>query len=168
MATYLKGLVIVSKPSDSFLPEDEQNIQPDSNQVPIDNVEETPQMPETKPEVTGAEVASAASETSAVPESNLPLEAQGEANGGPLGCCLGIVVGLLLTFFVITIISVLIHNGGYLGGATAPIGILGGIIGGFLGWKIGKAIYHEYELSPERRERLERLERQWRARRKKP
>jgi hypothetical protein len=158
----------VSIPSDSFLPEDEQNIQPDSNQVPITNVEETPLLPETEPEVTGPEVASAASETSAATSSEftLPPEAQGEANGGPLGCCLGIVVGLLLTFFVITIISVSIHNGGYLGAATAPIGILGGIIGGFSGWRIGKAIYHEYELSPERRERLERLEHQWRTRRK--
>lgn len=152
----------MSKPSDSFSPEDEQNIQPDSEQVSVNKVGETP-----LPSETGPKVAPEASETSAAPESNLPPEAQGEANGGPLGCCLGIVVGLLLTFFVITIISILIHNGGYLGGATAPIGILGGIIGGFLGWKIGKAIYHEYELSPGRRERLERLERQWRMRRKK-
>jgi hypothetical protein len=106
--------------------------------------------------------------TDAVPpisEETLPPEAQGEANGGPLGCCLGVVVGLFLTFTLITLGSVLIHNGGYLGVATVPTGAIGGIIGGFLGWKIGKAIYHEYDLSPERRKRLERLDRKFGNRR---
>ncbi len=100
-----------------------------------------------------------------ISEETLPPEAQGAANGGPLGCCLGVVIGLFLTFTLITLISVLIHNGGYLGVATAPTGIIGGIIGGFLGWKIGKAIYHEYELSPERKKRLENLDRKFRNRR---
>jgi hypothetical protein len=96
---------------------------------------------------------------------SLPPEAQGEANGGPLGCCLGVVIGLFLTFSLITLVSVFIHNGGYLGAATIPTGVIGGIIGGFLGWKIGKAIYHEYELSPERKKRLERLDRKFGNRR---
>ena len=96
-----------------------------------------------------------------IPEETLPPEAQGEANGGPLGCCLGVVVGLFLTFCLITLVSVLLHNGGYLGAATIPTGVIGGIIGGFLGWKIGKAIYHEYEISPERRKRLESLNRKF-------
>jgi hypothetical protein len=151
----------VSIPSDSFSSENEQNIQPDNQRVPLDAREEAPGVAETEPEVVAQ-----ANETAPTPEPMLPPEAQGEANGGPLGCCLGVVVGLLLTFFVITIISVTIQNGGYLGAATAPIGILGGIVGGFLGWKVGKAIYHEYELSPERRAKLERKEREWRARRK--
>jgi hypothetical protein len=135
----------VSTPSDAF---SEQNMQPDENQTEV--AEEMPV------------------ETNAAPpisEEILPPEAQGEANGGPLGCCLGVVVGLFLTFSLITLVSVLIHNGGYLGVATIPTGVIGGIIGGFLGWKIGKAIYHEYELSPERRKRLERLERKFRNRR---
>jgi len=34
----------------------------------------------------------------------LPPEAQGETNGGPLGCCLGITVGILLSL-VIAVIS---------------------------------------------------------------
>src|SRR5690349_12923039 len=31
------------------------------------------------------------------PEAALPSEALGETNGGPLGCCLGVVVGLVLS-----------------------------------------------------------------------
>src|SRR5450755_3502038 len=34
------------------------------------------------------------------PESMLPPEAQGETNGGPLGCCLGLTVGLMLSLFL--------------------------------------------------------------------
>jgi hypothetical protein len=135
----------VSTPSDAFF---EQNLQPDEEQAEV--AEET------------------LVETDAVPPisaETLPPEAQGEANGGPLGCCLGVVVGLFLTFTLITLVSVLIHNGGYLGVATVPTGTIGGIIGGFLGWKIGKAIYHEYDLSPERRKRLERLDRKFRNQR---
>src|SRR3989442_11241184 len=33
-------------------------------------------------------------------ETILPPEAQGETNGGPLGCCLGVTVGLLLSLTV--------------------------------------------------------------------
>ncbi len=33
-------------------------------------------------------------------EAQLPPEAQGETNGGPLGCCLGVTVGLLLSLTV--------------------------------------------------------------------
>lgn len=135
----------MSTPSDAF---SEQNMQPDEEQAEV--AEETPV------------------ETDAAPptsEETLPPEARGEANGGPLGCCLGVVVGLFLTFTLITLGSVLIHNGGYLGVATVPTGTIGGIIGGFLGWKIGKAIYHEYDLSPERRKRLERLDRKFGNRR---
>src|SRR6516164_4178975 len=34
------------------------------------------------------------------PEAKLPPEAQGEVNGGPLGCCLGVTIGLLLSLIV--------------------------------------------------------------------
>src|SRR5437867_1888482 len=34
------------------------------------------------------------------PEAKLPPEAQGDVNGGPLGCCLGVIVGLLLSLAV--------------------------------------------------------------------
>src|SRR5579884_3011004 len=36
-------------------------------------------------------------ETPRQSEPQLPPEAQGEVNGGPLGCCLGVTVGLLLS-----------------------------------------------------------------------
>ena len=135
----------MSTPSDAF---SEQNMPSGEEQVEM--AEETPDATDAVPPIS---------------EETLPPEAQGEANGGPLGCCLGVVVGLFLTFTLITLVSVLIHNGGYLGVATVPTGVIGGIIGGFLGWKIGKAIYHEYDLSPERRKRLDRLDRKFGNRR---
>lgn len=137
----------MSIPSDGFSAYPEYNVQPDESQADVT---------EERPVETDATDA-----TLPMPEEALPPEAQGEANGGPLGCCLGVVVGLFLTFCLITLISVLLHNGGYLGVATIPTGTLGGIVGGFLGWKIGKAIYQEYELSPERRKRLENLDRKF-------
>jgi hypothetical protein len=96
--------------------------------------------------------------------STMPPEARGETNGGPLGCCLGTVAGLFLTLAVILLISIEIGNGGYLGWATAPVALLGALIGGYVGWKVGKRIYREYELSPQRKERLDRVEQEWRAR----
>lgn len=99
--------------------------------------------------------AEAAMEQSSSPEQILPPEAQGEAHGGPLGCCLGTIVGLLLTFLLITGISISLSNGGFLGFATFPGAMIGAIFGGFCGWKIGKLIYREYELSPKQKQKLE-------------
>src|SRR6185312_8469899 len=48
-----------------------------------------------QPPVVNEEQASPASS-----EAQLPPEAQGETNGGPLGCCLGITVGLLFSIFI--------------------------------------------------------------------
>lgn len=79
------------------------------------------------------------------PEAQLPPEAQGEANGGPLGCCLGTVVGLLLTFLLITTVSIALANGGFLSFATLPVIVLGTILGGYLGWRVGKRVYREYD-----------------------
>lgn len=78
-------------------------------------------------------------------EASLPPEAQGETNGGPLGCCLGTVVGLLLTALLLLGVSILLSNGGILNFATLPVIILGTIAGGYFGWKIGKRVYKEYE-----------------------
>lgn len=80
-----------------------------------------------------------------VVEGQLPPEAQGETNGGPLGCCLGTVVGLFLTVLLILGLSILLSNGGTLSFATVPIIALGTIAGGYGGWKIGKRVYKEYE-----------------------
>ncbi|HZO72160.1 MAG TPA: hypothetical protein VFB60_08145 [Ktedonobacteraceae bacterium] len=98
-------------------------------------------------------------------EAMLPPEARGETNGGPLGCCLGIVVGLLLTLAIILTTSILLSNGGYLGIATLPVALLGAALCGFLGWKIGKRFYREYEPDPRQQERLERLEQRWQSKR---
>ncbi len=78
-------------------------------------------------------------------EASLPPEAQGETNGGPLGCCLGTVVGLLLTALLLLGVSILLSNGGTLSFATVPVIILGTIAGGYFGWKIGRRVYKEYE-----------------------
>ena len=86
-------------------------------------------------------------ETSTSPAFELPPEAQGEAHGGPLGCCLGLVVGVFLTALLMTIASVALGNGGFLGVATVPVLALGTILCGYFGWKIGKKLYREYDTS---------------------
>jgi hypothetical protein len=79
------------------------------------------------------------------PASTFPQEPEGEAHGGPLGCCLGIVVGLLLTMLIMLGISILLANGAFLGAATLPVDLLGGAICGYLGWRIGQRVYRVYE-----------------------
>jgi hypothetical protein len=83
----------------------------------------------------------------------VPPEAQDETNGGPLGCCLGVMVGLLLS------LSVAIIGRFYAGqlvqvlGGTLSIVIrilmsivasIAVVICGKFGWKIGKKLYHAY------------------------
>ena len=92
----------------------------------------------------------------ASPEAALPPEAQGETNGGPLGCCLGVTVGLLFSLFIGVIGFG--HNLAFLLGfilpfsaitdiriATGCLAFVGTIIFGYFGWKIGKRVYREYE-----------------------
>ena len=100
-------------------------------------------------------------------ETLLPPEAQGETNGGPLGCCLGVTVGLLLSLAV-AILSRLyadplaqVFHGNL--SITVRIvmfifAIAGAALFGYLGWKIGKHLYREYELSPRQQQRLAHLE----------
>ena len=88
------------------------------------------------------------------PVAQLPPEAQGEVNGGPLGCCLGVFVGLLLSLSVALIsrfyADPLAH---ILGGALsiitriimALVALIAIIICGKFGWKIGKKLYREYD-----------------------
>ena len=90
------------------------------------------------------------------PEALLPPEARGEANGGPLGCCLGVTIGLLFSLFIGVIGFG--HNFAYLLGlvlpfnaltdirlATGCIALIGTVLFGYFGWKIGRRIYREYE-----------------------
>jgi hypothetical protein len=158
----------VSMPFDPFSPE--QHEDPDEL---VQNAEETPSVADVAElENADATPVSASETPSEEPVdpliSTLPPEAQGETNGGPLGCCLGTVAGLFLTLSVIFLVSVSIGNGGYLGWATVPVALLGTLVGGYVGWRIGKLIYREYELSPQRKERLERVEQQWRSRQTRP
>lgn len=138
--------------SNSWPPENDQNLEEFSQEA-------FPGSAESEQEELGL---SAQQEPS--PEAMLPPEAQAETNGGPLGCCLGLVVGLLLTLAIMLTTSVLLANGGYLGFATLPVALLGAAICGFLGWKIGKRFYREYEPDPHQQERLERLEQRWKSR----
>src|SRR5215469_13310002 len=86
----------------------------------------------------------------------LPPEAQGEMNGGPLGCCLGVAIGLMVSLSIAVIgrlyandllpvlqspVLVLI----LLRVAMGIVGLAAAVICGYFGWKIGKRVYREYE-----------------------
>jgi hypothetical protein len=165
----MKDLIIVPTPFDSF--SDEHYEDPSELER---NEEEAPQAFDTTalevPEGSALEPELQGELPLATPEdpllATLPPEARGETNGGPLGCCLGTVAGLFLTLAIILLVSIGIGNGAYLGWATGLVALLGTIIGGYVGWRVGKRIYREYELSPQRKERLERVEQEWRARQK--
>ena len=100
-------------------------------------------------------------------EAQLPPEAQGETNGGPLGCCLGVTVGLLLSLTV-AILSRLyadplaqVFHGGLsiiVRIVMSIFAIAAAIVFGYVGWKIGKRLYQEYDLSPRQQQRLAHLE----------
>lgn len=103
------------------------------------------------------EEAATSAEQARSPEASLPPEAQGETNGGPLGCCLGVMIGLLLSLslailsrvFAAPLGSVLQGNYGLLGILVRILmGILAvvfAILFGYLGWKLGRRFYREYE-----------------------
>ncbi len=89
-------------------------------------------------------------------QQSLPPEAQGEVNGGPLGCCLGTIIGLMLSLPVAVIGRIyanplvpVFHSALLvlilLRIAMAITGIAGAVILGYLGWKIGRKLYREYE-----------------------
>jgi hypothetical protein len=100
-------------------------------------------------------------------KSQFPPESQGETNGGPLGCCLGVTVGLLLSLTVAFLsrlyadpLASVFH-----GNLAISVRIVmfifaigGAVLFGYIGWKIGKHLYKEYELSPRQQQRLEHLE----------
>lgn len=103
----------------------------------------------------------------ASPEAQLPPEARGEVNGGPLGCCLGVTIGLLLSLIVAVLsrfyadpLTQVFHSSL---SVTVRIvmfifAIAGAVLFGYVGWKIGKRLYREYELSPRQQKKLARLE----------
>jgi hypothetical protein len=114
-----------------------------------DNIEEEQELPPVD-QLTAEEQ----SPTGASPEAKLPPEAQGEVNGGPLGCCLGVTIGLLLSLTVAILsrfyadpLAQVLH-----GGLSVIVRIVmfilaiaGAVLFGYFGWKIGKRLYREYE-----------------------
>ncbi len=102
------------------------------------------------------------------PGEALPPEAQGEVNGGPLGCCMGVTIGLLLSLSLI-ILSYVFANPlrGLFQGNDSLLGLLVRILMGLLafalaiflgvvGWRLGKRFFREYEppMVKERKRRI--------------
>lgn len=90
-------------------------------------------------------------------EDTLPPEARGETNGGPLGCCLGVMVGLLLSLSL-AVLSRLYADplGPLFQGNYSVLGLLVrilmlilavglAIVLGRAGWRLGKRFYREYD-----------------------
>ena len=103
-------------------------------------------------------------------ETQLPPEAQGETNGGPLGCCLGVTVGLLLSLTVAILSSLyanplaqVFHSSLSMSVRIVMfmVAIVGSVFFGYIGWKIGRRAYREYELSPRQQQRLAHLEQKY-------
>src|SRR6516164_305003 len=127
--------------------------------------EETAESFETSQELQSGEQETV--EESDAAKTRLLPEAQGETNGGPLGCCLGVTVGLLLSLTVAVLsrlyadpLAQVLH-----GNLSTTVRIImfmfaigGAVLFGYLGWKIGKHLYREYELSPRQQRRLAHLE----------
>lgn len=110
-------------------------------------------------------------ETSASP-TQLPREARGDVNGGPLGCCFGLSMGLLISAGIaslsIPVISHFFAGRGTLALLTQILVIVLVVVGffllGFLGWKIGRRVFREYEPSPAQIRKMARLEQRYGAR----
>jgi hypothetical protein len=101
------------------------------------------------------------------PAAQLPPEAQGEVNGGPLGCCLGVTIGLLLSLSVAVLsrfyadpLAQVFHSNLSITVriVMSILAIACAVLFGFVGWKIGKRLYREYELSPRQQRKLAHLE----------
>jgi hypothetical protein len=133
--------------------------------------EETAESFETSQELQSGEQETV--EESDAAKTRLLPEAQGETNGGPLGCCLGVAVGLLLSLTV-AILSrlyadplVQVFHGNLAISVRIVMSIFaigGAVLFGFIGWKIGRRAYREFELSPRQQRRLAHLEQKYQQR----
>jgi hypothetical protein len=103
------------------------------------------------------------------PEAQLPPEARGDVNGGPLGCCFGISMGLLLGAGIaslsIPVISHFFSDRGWLALTTQILIVILVIAGffllGYIGWKIGRRIFREYEPSSAQQRKMARLQQRY-------
>lgn len=133
-----------------------------------------PEREENQPEAdTGQEADQPVEETSpseaSAPATQLPPEARGDVNGGPLGCCFGVSMGLLLSAGIaslsIPIISHFFAGKGLLALLAQILVIVLVIIGfvllGFLSWKIGRRVFREYDPSPAQIRKMARLEQRY-------
>jgi hypothetical protein len=126
-------------PTSPLLPKDNQPTEDSSDEMTQPSSEESLAEPPTEQPITEGQPLPPS------PESLLPPEAQGEVNGGPLGCCLGTIAGLFLTVLLIVSASLLLANGANISLTTAPVALVGAVLGGYFGWKIGKKLYKEYD-----------------------
>lgn len=119
-------------------------------------------------QLAGEELPPAAS----TPQTQLPPEARGDTNGGPLGCCFGVSMGLVLSAGIASLsIPVLSHffaDRGWLALTTQilviVLAIAGFILLGYIGWKIGRRIFREYEPSAAQQRKMARLEQRYSTR----
>ena len=133
----------------------EQENSAESSQVDQPVVEESPQPVPTS-----------------TPEAQLPPEARGDVNGGPLGCCFGVSMGLLICAGIaslsIPVISHFFAGRGLLALLTQILVIVLAVAGffllGYLGWRIGRRVFREYEPSPRQIRKMARLEQRYAAR----
>jgi hypothetical protein len=139
-----------SNPGDDYNPENEYGAQPEY-------VEEANELPPPADELQPADTPLTTEPDPLLPPASQTSQvAQYETNGGPLGCCLGMVVGILFTLLLglIGFGQITANVIGFLMQvdvattiriATAFFTLLGAVFGGYFGWKIGKKLYREYE-----------------------
>jgi hypothetical protein len=156
-------------------PQPEENDSPDAPTGDLADKQPSPDESAAPPEQTESTGQTEPGGPAEPVQAQLPPEARGESNGGPLGCCLGIVVGLLLSLSIAIVSRMyatplfdLLH--GWLSITVRIVMVLVGaglaIAFGYLGWKIGKRAFREYELSPQQKKRLERLQKEQRRKQK--
>jgi hypothetical protein len=133
-----------SNPENEYNPENEDGAQPEY-------VEEANELPPPADELQPADTPVATE-----PGPSLSQVAQYETNGGPLGCCLGMVVGILFSLLLglmalgqvtANVIGFLVHVdvATTIRIATALFTLFGAVLGGYFGWRVGKRLYREYE-----------------------
>ena len=139
-----------SNPGDEYNPENEYGAQPEY-------VEEANELPPPANELQPADTPLTAEPDPLLPPvSQTSQVAQYETNGGPLGCCLGMVVGILFTLLLgligfgqitANVIGFLVHVdvATTIRIATAFFTLFGAVLGGYFGWRVGKRLYREYE-----------------------
>ncbi len=106
------------------------------------------------------------------PAAQLPPEARGDVNGGPLGCCFGVSMGLLLGAGIaslsIPVTSHFFSGRGWLALTTQILIIVLAVAGffllGYFGWKIGRRVFREYDPSPTQQRKMARLQQRYSAR----